>query len=155
MKSYKSYKKLRTSYDKVTKSYEKLQKVTNELRGPFQEPHLPKSWKNGLPIRAPRQPKTTNQDIPSERFRTSQKPFHRKNAPLARGMASHHKKQGCPHLDPMGPPSAPTSMTRGNLIWTLQVATFGPTTKNRGAVICSLCCDIGPGRPPIRSLLQV
>ena len=30
MKSYKSYKKLRTSYEKVTKRYEKLQKVTNE-----------------------------------------------------------------------------------------------------------------------------
>ena len=37
MKSYKRYKKLRTSYQKVTKSYEKLQKVTNELSGGFLE----------------------------------------------------------------------------------------------------------------------
>ena len=50
MKSYKSYKKLRTSYEKVTKSYEKLQKVTNELRGLIFRASFPKSWKNGLPI---------------------------------------------------------------------------------------------------------
>ena len=51
MKSYKSYKKLRTSYEKVTKSYEKLQKVTNELRGLIFRASFPKSWKNGLSVR--------------------------------------------------------------------------------------------------------
>ena len=60
-KSYEKLQKLqklRTSYEQVTKSYETLQKVTNELSGDFKEPHFPKSRKNGLPIRAPIQPKT-------------------------------------------------------------------------------------------------
>ena len=83
MKSYKSYKKLRTSYQQVTKSYEQLQKVTNELPGDFKELHFAKFWKNGLPIRAPRQAKTKNQLRGSDRFRSSQKPFHRKNTPLS------------------------------------------------------------------------
>ena len=50
MKSYKSYKKLRTSYEIVTKSYKKLQKVTNELPGAIWKSYFAKSWKNSLPI---------------------------------------------------------------------------------------------------------
>ena len=97
----KSYKKLRTSYEKVTKSYEKLQKVTNELRKAICGRHVPKSLKNGLLIRLPIQHKTKNQLRGSDRFRTSQKPFHRKNAPLARAL---------------WPPSARTPKSRGDLI---------------------------------------
>ena len=84
-----SYKKLRNSYEKLQqvtndlrKSYEKLRKVTksykrvigNDLEASFSE-----ILENGLPIRAPRQPKTKNQNRGTDRFRTSPKPSHRKN----------------------------------------------------------------------------
>ena len=57
-KSYESYEQLRLSYKRVAKSYKKLRIVTNELSGNFKELRFPKYWKNGLPIRAPRQLKT-------------------------------------------------------------------------------------------------
>ena len=76
------------------KSYEKLQKVTFELRKSYEKvtrSFICRNLENGLPIRAPRQPKTKKQLRGSDRYRTSQKPFYRKNAPFARGMASHPK----------------------------------------------------------------
>ena len=86
--SYERVTKNNETLQKVTnelrKSYEKLQKVTNELRKAICGRHVPKSLKNGLLIRLPRQHKTKNQLRGSDRFRTFQKPFHRKNAPLAR-----------------------------------------------------------------------
>ena len=132
MKSYKSYKKLRTSYEKVTKSYEKLQKVTNELRGLIFRASFPKSWKNGLPIRAPRQPKTKKASSGKWPFKKLSKPILSKKctfckghgiAPQKAGLISfgsyvatfgpHLKEKGWSHLDPIGGHLRPHNKKQG------------------------------------------
>ena len=120
----KSYKKLRTSYEKVTNSYEQLHKVTDELRKAICGRHLPKSWKNCLPIRAPLEPKSEFHFRASGRFRSCEKPFHRKKSPFVRVLHAH----------PMWPLSASTPGS-GVISFGPCAAAFAPTRKNWGDLI--------------------
>ena len=93
----KSYEKLQKVTNELRKSYETLRKVTKSYKrviGEFLRASFSEILEKWPPYKGPKTTLDKKQLRGSDRFRTSQKPFYRKNAPRARGMASHPKKQG-------------------------------------------------------------